>query len=165
MSTLRALASGAAGSIAVTTIHEAARGRMRDAPRMDLYGKRGLKKLGVKRRGKELERAALLSDLVANAAFYALASAGLPRRAPWRGVALGALAGASALWLGPRLGLGKRPSRRTEETAAMTVAWYAAGGLVAGLMARALAPPQTPTRPARWEEFPHTYAPSFPAVR
>jgi hypothetical protein len=67
--------------------------------------------------------------------------------------------------MGPRIGLGRRPSRRTERTAALTVAWYAAGGLAAGLVARAIAPPQTPVRDARWEGFERTISPSFPAVR
>jgi hypothetical protein len=161
----RAIASGAAGALAVTAIHEAGRDRIRAAPRMDVYGKRALRKLGVRRRGKDLERAALVSDLLANAAFYAIAAGGPPWRAPWRGLALGAAAGVGALWLGPRLGIGRWPSRRRDRTAAMTVAWYALGGLASGLVARAIAGPRTPVRDARWEVFEHTSSPSFPALR
>jgi hypothetical protein len=36
------------------------------------------------------------------------------------------------------LGLGEAPSNRTPQTQLMTVAWYTAGGLVAGVVARAL---------------------------
>jgi hypothetical protein len=160
----RALASGAAGAVAITALHEAGRERIRDAPRMDLYGKRALRKLGVRRRGASLYRAALVGDLVANACLYALAAAGRPLRAPWRGLALGTLAGAGALWLGPRLGLGQWPARRRERTAALTVGWYALGGLASGLVARALAARATPVRRARWEVFEPARSRSFPAL-
>jgi hypothetical protein len=47
-------------------------------------------------------------------------------------------AGLGAVLLPGPMGLGNEPSTRTPGTAAMTVAWYFAGGLVAGLAARAI---------------------------
>jgi hypothetical protein len=41
--------------------------------------------------------------------------------------------------LAPLMGLGSRPGSRTPQTAAMTVAWYTAGGLAASAAHRALA--------------------------
>jgi hypothetical protein len=173
MGLLRALVVGAIGSAVLTAVHEAGRARLAHAPRMDVFGKRALRRAGVRARGRELERYALGGDLLANAAFYAFAARGLPRRAPWRGLALGLAAGAGALALPQRLGLGKRPSRRHTSTAALTVAWYTLGGLAAGLASRglsaqrALAPRRIPagaatigghtlTRGARWYPFPAT---------
>jgi hypothetical protein len=49
------------------------------------------------------------------------------------GAALGLAAGVGAVALPERMGLGSAPSARTNETKAMTVAWYLAGGLAAGL--------------------------------
>jgi hypothetical protein len=160
---VRALAAGAAGAAALTGIHELGRNVLDDAPRMDLFGRRALKKAGVRRRGKRLYEAALVSDLASNALFYAFTSAGRPDAAPWRGLALGALAGAAALAGGPALGLGKKPALSTPNTAALTVAWYAVGGLVAGLVARSLFPRAGTglragaaaghTRDGRWRRF------------
>jgi hypothetical protein len=121
---------------------------------MDVYGKRVLKRAGVRARGKALEREALVGDLVANGLFYALLARARPRTAPWSGLALGLAAGLGALLLPQRMGLGRRPAHARRSTALLTVAWYAAGGLAAGLAARALARAPTPTRGARWQAFP-----------
>jgi hypothetical protein len=157
---LRGLAAGAAGAAAVTALHQTARPALRHPPRMDVLGKRALKRAGVRLHGRELEQAALAGDLLANTAYFALAAAGLPRNAPWRGLALGVAAGVGALFVPQRVGLGSRPSRAEASTAALTVAWYAAGGLVAGLVARSLLGQRhghaSITRAARWEPFPST---------
>jgi hypothetical protein len=159
VSVLRAIGAGAAGAAAVTALHQTARPALRHPPRMDVLGKRALKRAGVRLHGRELERAALGGDLLANTAYFALAGAGLPRSAPWRGLALGLAAGLAALALPGRLGLGSRPARARRSTAALTVAWYAVGGLVAGLAARSLLGAghgASPTRAARWRPFPAT---------
>ena len=54
------------------------------------------------------------------------------------GVALGLAAGVGAVLLPPQLGLSGATTGRTGATAALTVALYAAGGLVAGAAYRAL---------------------------
>ena len=58
---------------------------------------------------------------------------GGPKGALACGAALGLAAGVGAVALPEPLGLGGGPSARTDETKAMTVAWYLAGGLAAGL--------------------------------
>lgn len=145
----RALAAGGVGAAAVTIANELGRRAVPDAPRLDLLGERavarwsspgGLGRL-VPGRRRRIRRTALAGDLVANAMFYALAAPGRSARPVQRGLGLGVLAGVGAVVLGPRLGLGHRPSDATVGTALMTVAWYALGGIAAGIAARALAPP------------------------
>lgn len=75
---------------------------------------------------------------MSNTAYYALVGLGGPDGAVGRGAALGFLAGLGAVFLPGPLGLGSAPSRRTPQTAAMTVAWYTLGGLVAGAAYRAI---------------------------
>lgn len=136
---IAAISSGAIGAAALTLVHEAARHTVPEAPRMDVLGKRALA-AGVRAVGGEpprdpaLHAAALGGDLVANTAYYSLVGLGGAEGAVTRGALLGFLAGLGAVFLPGPLGLGTRPSRRTPETAAMTVAWYTIGGLVAGAM-------------------------------
>jgi len=82
--------------------------------------------------GNRLQGAALAGDLAANTAYYSLVGIGGPDGALARGGMLGLAAGLGAVFLPGPLGLGTRPSRRTPQTAVMTVAWYTLGGLVAG---------------------------------
>jgi hypothetical protein len=79
--------------------------------------------------------------VLSNGAYYALPA--LTRRPLATGIALGALAGAGAVALPPRLGLGRLPTRRTRRTRALTFAWYLAAGVAAGLVARRAAAPRT----------------------
>lgn len=145
----RALVAGAAGAVAVTLANELGRRTVDDAPRLDLLGRRAVGKLRARsgpgrfipRRRRRQMGVALGGDLVANALYYALAAPGRSPRPVSRGVWLGLLAGVGAVVLGPKLGLGHRPTDATVGTAGLTVAWYALGGLVAGLTARALATP------------------------
>ena len=101
---------------------------------MDTLGRRAIAK-GLEAAGLEtppedqLQAVALGGDIVANTLYYSLACLGKPSLA--RGAALGAAAGLGALVLAPLMGLGSRPGSRTPQTAAMTVAWYTAGGLAA----------------------------------
>jgi hypothetical protein len=138
-----ALAGGAAGAVALTLVHEAARRAVPDAPRMDVLGERAIA-AGIRATGAEpppeprLHGAALVGDLAANTAYYALVGVGDPDGAVGRGLLLGLAAGLGAVLLPGPLGLGTGPSRRTPRTAVMTVAWYALGGLVAGAAYRGL---------------------------
>ena len=141
---MAALASGAAGAAALTCVHESARRALTDAPRADVLGERAIA-AGVRAADAEplsraqLHGAALGGDLVANTAYYALVGLGGSDGAVARGVLLGAAAGLGAVFLPGPLGLGTAPTRRTPQTAAMTVAWYAFGGLVAGVVYAATA--------------------------
>ena len=145
---LESLTAGAAGAAALTLVHEGVRRVCEDAPRMDVLGERaiarGLRAAGAERPSQpRLHEAALAGDLVSNTAYYALVGAGGPDGAVTRGALLGLAAGLGAVSLPGPLGLGTAPSRRTPQTAAMTVAWYTLGGLVAGAVYRGLHADQT----------------------
>lgn len=138
-----ALTAGTAGAVALTLLHESARQVVDEAPRMDLLGMRAIAS-GLETAGAEvpserpLRGLALAGDLVSNAAYYALVGTGRPEGAMTRGALLGLAAGVGAVVLPGPLGLGTAPSRRTPQTAIMTVAWYTFGGLVAGVVYREL---------------------------
>ena len=137
-----ALAAGAAGALALTAVHQLARRRVPRAPRMDVLGMRaiarGLHRTGWRPpTGRTLYRTALAADLVSNAAYYsAVALAG--RDAVRAGAALGLAAGVGAIVFPPVIGLGDPPHRRSWSNRLMTVAWYTAGGIVAGQTYQAL---------------------------
>ena len=144
MSLLKALGSGLAGALALTAIHETVRRVSPDAPRMDVLGMRAIAK-SLRAAGEEppdddtLFNVTLAGDVVSNSLYYALVGFGDPRRAVARGAALGLAAGLGAVLLPGPLGLGTDASARTRETQLMTVAWYTAGGLVAGAAMQSLA--------------------------
>ena len=143
--TLRALAGGAAGALAVTALNEGARRRIRHAPRMEIIGMRalsaGIRALGGRPpRGRKLFRETMAADLVSNTIYYALVGAGSRQTRLRRGLLLGAAAGLGAVLLPPLLGLGHPPGERRPATPLMTVAWYTAGGLAAALAGRMLEP-------------------------
>lgn len=138
---MRALGGGTVGAVALTALHELTRRSVPHAPRMDVIGMRALSKtiraLGRRpARGDRLFRQTLLGDLAANTLYYSLAAAG--RRAPRRGLLLGAAAGLGAAALPPLLGLGRPPGAKWPVTPLMTLALYTAGGLAAGAAGRAL---------------------------
>jgi hypothetical protein len=140
---LTSILSGAAGAAGLTLLHETVRRAVPDAPRMDVLGERaiaaGLRAVGAAPpREPHLHAAALVGDLVSNTAYYALVGLGGRDGAIARGGLLGLAAGLGAVFLPGPLGLGTRPSGRTPQTAAMTVAWYAVGGLIAGAAYRRL---------------------------
>ena len=143
MKLLASLAAGFAGALALTALHETVRRlRPHDAPRMDVLGERGLRKLlaleDLPQPNHEVAYSAtLFGDVLSNGLYYSLV--GSSQRSLVRGVALGALAGAGGVLLPGPLGLGTAPSNRTPQTQAMTVAWYTIGGLVAGAVGQALA--------------------------
>ena len=136
------LTAGLAGAVALTTLHETVRHlRPADAPRMDVLGMRGLRKLLRKADAPQPDNDTLFNltmagDVLSNGLYYSLVSSG--KHALRRGLLLGVAAGIGGVALPGPLGLGEAPSNRTPQTQLMTVAWYTAGGLVAGVVARAL---------------------------
>lgn len=142
MKVLPSLAAGFAGAIVLTALHEKVRHlRPEDAPRMDVLGMRGLRKLLGKADapqpdGDTLFDLTMAGDILSNGLYYTLVGSG--RHTVARGLALGALAGVGGVLLPGPMGLGEAPTNRTPQTQAMTVAWYTVGGLVAGTVARAL---------------------------
>ena len=144
MKLLPSLAAGLAGAVALTALHEAVRHlRPHDAPRMDVLGERGLRKLlGLADLPQppepRLYTATMLGDILSNGLYYSLV--GSSGHSVRRGLLLGLAAGVGGVELPGPLGLGTAPSKRTPQTKAMTVAWYTVGGLVAGAVAQALRP-------------------------
>jgi hypothetical protein len=139
MSAGACIVGGLAGATALTLAHETLRHTVQGAPRMDILGARGLKKVLdftnlPKPKGQALFEATLLADLVSNAATYALVGSG--KRAPLKGAILGLALGVGAVTLPGPMGLGKVPGRKTPRTESLTVALYTLGGLVAGIVAR-----------------------------
>ncbi|MBH8571399.1 hypothetical protein KB206_21090 [Microvirga sp. STS02] len=142
MKLLPSLTAGLAGAVALTLLHETVRRlRPEDAPRMDVLGMRGLRKLLGKADAPQPDNDTLFNvtmagDVLSNGLYYSMV--GSSRHALERGLALGALAGVGGVLLPGPMGLGTAPTNRTPQTQAMTVAWYTMGGLVAGAVARAL---------------------------
>lgn len=133
------LRAGVGGAVALTAVHELARRLRDDAPRMDTLGERALDKicgaLGLEApRGRPLYLAVLTGDILSNGAFYAACLSNNSRRPRMRAVLTGAAAGYAAYKLPPFLGLGKSPRAGRPANRAMTVAWYAIGGLVAATL-------------------------------
>lgn len=133
------LISGAAGAVALTAVHQAARAMTDAAPRMDVVGMRALAR-GITAAGGDAPRstgglylATLAGDLISNSAYYSLATSYT------RGAAMGLLAGLGALFLPERLGLGTPPKSERLSNQVMTVAWYVVGGLAAAATADCLA--------------------------
>jgi hypothetical protein len=142
MKLLPSLAAGFAGAVALNILHETVRRlRPQDAPRMDVLGERGLRKilrladLLQPSEGKAYT-ATMLGDILTNGLYYTVVGSG--KHSVQRGLALGVAAGVGGVLLPGPMGLGEAPSNRTPQTKAMTVAWYTVGGLVAGAVAQAL---------------------------
>jgi hypothetical protein len=142
MKLLTSLAAGFAGAVALTILHETVRRvRPQDAPRMDVLGERGLRKIlhlaDVPQPGEATAyTATMLGDILSNGLYYSLVGSG--KHSLQRGLLLGVAAGIGGVVLPGPMGLGEAPSNRTPQTKAMTVAWYTIGGLVAGTVAQAL---------------------------
>lgn len=135
------MAAGAVGAVALTTAHQFARIFTERAPRMDVVGGRAIER-GVEAAGGEpphgesLLRWALAGDLLANSAYYSLVAYGRDPHVWRRGAALGLAAGAGALVLPRRMGLGDPPRSTSPANQLMTVAWYLIGGLAAAAASR-----------------------------
>lgn len=143
MSLMKAVISGLAGACAVTLINETARQFVKDAPRLDVVGKRAiafpLMKAGIAPPpNSRLYWMTMGSDIVSNTLYYGLVGLGSQENGLRNGAVLGLLAGAGAVALTEPLGLGDEPVNRTAQTELMTVAWYLAGGLAAGAVYRTL---------------------------
>ena len=144
MKLLHSLAAGFAGAIALNILHETARRlRPEDAPRMDVLGERGLRKLLAAADAPQPDddtafALTMAGDVVSNGLYYSLVGGG--PNAVARGLGLGLAAGIGGVVLPGPLGLGEAPSNRTPQTKLMTVVWYTVGGLVAGVVAQALRP-------------------------
>lgn len=143
MSLFKALASGFVGACAVTLINETARQFIKDAPRLDILGKRAIAYPMMEADAepppnRDLYWYTLGGDLAMNSLYYSLIGLGNEKNALRNGAMLGLLAGVGAVALPKPLGLGEEMTARTKNTEKMTVAWYLAGGLAAAAVFQAL---------------------------
>jgi hypothetical protein len=138
---LRALGNGLVGAVVLTAIHETVRHIIpATAPRMDVLGMRGLRKLLGNANAPQPDQDTLFNltmagDILSNGLYYSLVGTG--KNAWQRGAVLGLAAGVGGVVLPGPMGLGDGPSNRTTQTKLMTVAWYLLGGLAAAGAARA----------------------------
>ncbi|MBB5364715.1 hypothetical protein [Deinococcus humi] len=136
---------GLTGAVTVTILNESVRRILPHAPRIEVIGERALagslRALHVNPpQDAALYRWTLLADLLSNTLYYGLVGLGARQGAWRRGGGLGLAAGLGAATLPRPMGLGRQPGARAPLTPLLTVAWYLAGGLVAGAAARQLAP-------------------------
>src|SRR4029453_8818420 len=134
-----ALGGGLAGALSLTLLHEVARRVLPSAPRLDVLGMRALAKSlrALEQPVPEhnrLHNMALVGDLISNTVYYSLVGVGEGTSARRRGALVGLAAGIGAVVLPRPLGLGQGPSRRTVATQVLTIGWYLAGGLIAGVV-------------------------------
>lgn len=136
MSLVKALVSGFMGACTLTLIHETARRVAPNAPRMDILGMRAMSK-SLRAMGeqppdeKNLHKASLVGDILANSLYYSLVGVGREKSVWLRAAGLGIAAGAGGVMLPEPMGLGGEHSGRTNATKAMTIGWYLAGALAA----------------------------------
>ena len=138
-----ALMAGMAGAVALTAVHQLARRVSDDAPRMDVLGERAIARTvhaagGTLPMPRTLHRWALAGDIIANSAYYSMVACGRDAHLWTRGVAMGLAAGAGALVLPRRIGLGDPPRSHHIPNQVMTVAWYVIGGLAAAAVGHGL---------------------------
>lgn len=136
--------AGMVGAVALTAVHQFAQRMTADAPRMDVLGERAIAKAVLARGGTlplqpTLHRWALAGDLAANSAYYSLVACGRESGSWARAVALGLAAGAGALVMPKRLGLGEPPRSERIANQVMTVAWYLVGAIAAAGAGRVIA--------------------------
>ncbi|MEJ7605135.1 MAG: hypothetical protein WKF37_02465 [Bryobacteraceae bacterium] len=139
---LKPLLSGLAGACALTLTNELLRQSVPNAPRLEIAGMRGLAQL-TRAAGYEppahLHQASLAGDLLSNSVCFSLAALGGAKHSVTAGALLGLGAGACAVLLPGKIGVGDGPTARTTETALLTLLYYTLGGVVAGAAYRAIA--------------------------
>lgn len=143
MSLLKAIVSGFVGACTLSLLNESARQVVKDAPRLDLLGKRAiavpLMKAGqTPPEDDTLYWLSMTGDLVANTLFYSLIGLGDEKKVFQNAALLGLAAGVGTIILPKHLNLGAETSARTTQTELMTVAWYIAGGLAAATTSQVL---------------------------
>lgn len=124
----KGLIAGAAGAIVLTGLHEMAHLSLAEAPKLD--------ELGMRTLGTD---AAMGVDLASNTMFFSAVGTFGANVAPVTGVLLGLAAGVGSVMLPEPLGLGDDTTGDSREKQFLSAGMYIAGGLVAGLVYRALA--------------------------
>ncbi len=138
---LAGIASGVAGALALTGLHQLFKNVSVSAPRVDILGMRAAAKvlrkygLGIPK-AKNLYRLSLAGDILFNSIYYSLISTG--KKPLLSGSALGIGAGAGVVNLPGKLGLGKGFSASSVKQKLMSYAIYMTGGLVAAFSYKVL---------------------------
>ncbi|RYG00201.1 MAG: hypothetical protein EOO02_15395 [Chitinophagaceae bacterium] len=140
---MKNLLGGLAGAVALNVIHEVYKKFDVDAPRVDLVGEEALRwsagVVGVDEpNDTQIYAATLAADVISNSLYYSLAGFAGKNTVVAAGAGLGLAAGIGALTLTKPLGLNDEHVNKTSKTKFLTVAWYVAGGVVAGLVLKAL---------------------------
>ena len=138
---IRALLNGFVGAMALTTVHQALRRSLPDAPQLDRIGMRGVERICTTigtnpPSGERLFLLALIADLLANSVLFSQVGSRSGFFSIGKGVSLGLSAGLGAATLPAILGLSTGATRRTRRTAALTIGMFVFGGLAAGLAAQ-----------------------------
>lgn len=141
---LEAAGAGLAGAVTVTALNETLRHQYLQAPRLQLLGMRtvreGARYGGLSRPSRKTQyQVGLGGDLIGNTMWYGLVRVGRYPRPVLRGLILGALAGISTVATARQTRFPRRAVGFTPKVQAMTIGYYTAGGLVAGLVGRAFA--------------------------
>lgn len=132
---VKALISGMAGAVALTTLHQTLKKYLADAPRVDLIGSNAVRKISSLLHLKTPDKAtayrlSMAGDLIFNSFYYSLTATG--KKPLISGSLLGAGAGTGVISLPGPLNLGKNLSSRNIRQALLSFGIYLAGGLTAG---------------------------------
>lgn len=143
MNIISSVAGGLAGAMAVTLLNEVIKKYDPDAPRLDLLGMNAVSK-GFEQADKQVPAKkdqynySLISDLIGNTLFFAMAGKGSTRKALTKGGMLGLTAGLGAIFAPEPLGFDAKQTNKTTKTRFMTIAYYLVGGLIAGAVGKML---------------------------
>jgi len=139
MKPLHALTAGLAGAVVLTVTHQLLHKISNKAPRMDLMGEEALLKISNKADlsipADKLYNTTMAGDIIGNAIYYAIGTAGKPKHATVRGTLFGLAAGIGGVILPKHIGLTNAYSNRTFITRLLTIAIYTLGGMVSGKVA------------------------------
>lgn len=143
MGTIKNLAAGMVGAVALNIIHESLKKRGTDMPRVDLLGEEALNNaLGAFGTSIEdedtLYKATLAGDILSNAIYYSAIGMGKQKYIWPRAILAGLTAGLGAVKLARPLGLDEKTVAKTDKTKGLTVAYYLAGALATGLVLKLL---------------------------
>ena len=140
---MRNIMGGLAGAIALNVLHEVVRKFIKDAPHVHIIGEQALSKsmreLNLEPpTGQTLYFSTLAGDVIANSVYFSLIGKSKRENLLGTGLLYGIAGGLGAVLLSKPLGLDDRPVNRTTKTTAMTIGYYALGGLVAATVIREL---------------------------
>ncbi|MGK7392644.1 MAG: hypothetical protein ACNS60_19980 [Candidatus Cyclobacteriaceae bacterium M2_1C_046] len=137
MDFIKLIATGLAGSTALTGLHQALLG-MDEAPRVDLLGKEALEKVAGNGKSGISQSTfywgSIAGDILSNSAFYSIIAKA--KNPIFTGALVGGVIGAFTL-ISPNLfGLNKDFVRSSEKKKYITLGYYIFGGIAAGFMAK-----------------------------